>query len=243
MRRYNIVFGSLLILFIIDFGLAAPVLVQEKRHDLVQIPKDVRTLFGKRAGDEDIAKLAQDYLETGGKSSDTNALSNSAPPVPDHGPMGAVDANGGSSTAKQGSSTESASPSSAVQPPLDFFNDFITPWTDDVDAGYSSDLGYHQTPKQTPNPKPDPGFSYSYSYPYPFESPWRSSGSVVPDRGSTGGVEASGPNPASSTASPEPERPWSSMIPDLYKAPFSDDESPPVSGYSSEEGMQTPSRT
>ena len=79
MRRYHMVFEMLVILSIIDFTLAAPVLVQEKRQlyvDVVQIPKDVRTLLRKRVGEDDLAKLAEEYLETGGKpieSSDTHA--------------------------------------------------------------------------------------------------------------------------------------------------------------------------
>jgi hypothetical protein len=92
MRRYHMVFEMLLILSIIDFTLAAPVLVQEKRQlyvDVVQIPKDVRTLLRKRVGEDDLAKLAEEYLETGGKpieSSDTHAPSGSAPQGLDHGP-------------------------------------------------------------------------------------------------------------------------------------------------------------
>jgi hypothetical protein len=95
MRRYDIVFGILLILSIIDLALAAPLLVQEKRHacvDVVQIPKDVITVLGKR-GEEDLeksAKLAEEYFEKWGnpvESSDAHASPSSAPPGPDHGSM------------------------------------------------------------------------------------------------------------------------------------------------------------
>jgi hypothetical protein len=54
MRRYYTVSGILLILPIIDFALAAPVLVQEKRQadvDVAHIPEDAITMLGKR-GDE-----------------------------------------------------------------------------------------------------------------------------------------------------------------------------------------------
>jgi hypothetical protein len=54
MRRYYIVSGILLILPIIDFAVAAPTLLQEKRQagaDVVHIPKDAITMLGKR-GDE-----------------------------------------------------------------------------------------------------------------------------------------------------------------------------------------------
>jgi hypothetical protein len=53
MRRYYIVSGIFLILPIIDFALAAPVLVQEKRQtgvDMVHISKDVITVLERRAG-------------------------------------------------------------------------------------------------------------------------------------------------------------------------------------------------
>jgi hypothetical protein len=63
MRRYDIVSGILLILSIIDFAIAAPISVQEKRQtcvDVVNIPKDVITVLGKR-GEEDLAKLAEEF--------------------------------------------------------------------------------------------------------------------------------------------------------------------------------------
>jgi len=97
MRRYDIVSGILLILQlrIINFALAAPVLVREKRHacvDVVHIPKDVITVLGKR-GDDEIEKLAEEYFKKWGKpveSSDAHASSSSAPPGPDHGPTNVV---------------------------------------------------------------------------------------------------------------------------------------------------------
>jgi hypothetical protein len=51
MRRYYIVSGILLILHIIDFAVAAPALVKEKRQagvDVAPIPEDVTTMLGKR---------------------------------------------------------------------------------------------------------------------------------------------------------------------------------------------------
>ncbi|KAI0280942.1 hypothetical protein BGY98DRAFT_283580 [Russula aff. rugulosa BPL654] len=65
MRRYDIVFGILLILSSIYFALAAPVLVQEKRQarvDVVHIPRDVIAVLWKR-GDEELAKLAEGYFK------------------------------------------------------------------------------------------------------------------------------------------------------------------------------------
>jgi hypothetical protein len=55
MRRYYIVSGILLIPPIIDFAVAAPVLVQEKRQagiDVVRTSEDAITMFGKRGDDE-----------------------------------------------------------------------------------------------------------------------------------------------------------------------------------------------
>ncbi|KAN0115599.1 hypothetical protein V8E52_006718 [Russula decolorans] len=64
MRRYDIVSGILLILSVIDFALAAPLLVQENHQacvDVVHIPKDVITVLGKR-GDEELEKLRQTHM-------------------------------------------------------------------------------------------------------------------------------------------------------------------------------------
>jgi hypothetical protein len=73
MRRYDIISAILLILSIIDVALAAPVLVQKKRQagiNVVHLPKDVITVLGKR-GDDDVEKLAEEYLETWGKPDDS----------------------------------------------------------------------------------------------------------------------------------------------------------------------------
>jgi hypothetical protein len=92
MRRYDIVTGVLLILSFIDFALAAPVLVQEKRArvNVAKIPESVTTVMGKRWGEE-LEKLGEEYFKTSGKtidSSGTHFSSSSAPPGPsgiDHG--------------------------------------------------------------------------------------------------------------------------------------------------------------
>jgi hypothetical protein len=89
MRRYSIVSGILLILSIIDFALAAPVLVQEKRQervDVVHIPKDVIIALEKR-WEEDLEKLGEEYLKTGGKPVEP---SSSAPSGPDPGSTNVV---------------------------------------------------------------------------------------------------------------------------------------------------------
>jgi hypothetical protein len=90
MRRHDMVSGILLILSIIDLALAAPVLVQEKRHacvDAVHIPTDVITVLGKR-GLEGLEHVLEYFnLKTWGKpieSSDAHASTSSAPPRPDY---------------------------------------------------------------------------------------------------------------------------------------------------------------
>jgi hypothetical protein len=101
MRRYDIVFVILLILSIIDFALAAPVLAQEKRRprvDVMQIPKDEITVLGKRWDDEELQRMMKPLKEytmgrpTPVESTDTHAPSSSAPPRPDHGSMNDVQA-------------------------------------------------------------------------------------------------------------------------------------------------------
>jgi hypothetical protein len=102
--------GILLILSIIDFSLAAPVLVQENRQagvDVVHIPKYVITALGKR-GPEELQGAMLDFFRTWGKpmdSSGAHAPSSSARPGPDHGSTSVVQAPGpnpASSTANPG---------------------------------------------------------------------------------------------------------------------------------------------
>jgi hypothetical protein len=120
MRRCDIVSGILLILSIIDFALAAPVLAQEKRQasvNMVHIPNDV---LDKR-WEEDLEKLGEEYFKTGGKpveSSATLASSSSAPSGPDYGSTNVVQPlapNSASSTANPDPLTDpsSCSPSTS----------------------------------------------------------------------------------------------------------------------------------
>jgi hypothetical protein len=91
MRRYNIVVsGILLILSMIDFALAAPVLVQEKRQtfvDVVHIPKDVITVLGKR-WEEDFWEEYFNTLE----NLESSSSSSSSLSEPDHGSTNVVQA-------------------------------------------------------------------------------------------------------------------------------------------------------
>ena len=92
MRWYNIVTGILLTLPIVDFALAAPVLVQEKsqaRVGGVHIPKDVITGLWKRWDEEienpenleNLERMIENYFKTMTSSPSSSALS-----VPGHGP-------------------------------------------------------------------------------------------------------------------------------------------------------------
>jgi hypothetical protein len=98
MRLYDTVSGIIVILSIIDFAVAAPVPVQEKRQacvDVVHIPRDAIAVLGKR-GDEELDKsahLLEENLKTWRKpveSSDAHASSSSAPAGPDLGSTNVV---------------------------------------------------------------------------------------------------------------------------------------------------------
>jgi hypothetical protein len=179
MRRYDIVFGILLILSIIDFVLAAPVLVQEKRQacvDVVHIlPRDLITVLGKRGpGEEDLDKLAdlgrylaKEYLKTGKEpveSSDVRAPSSSAPPGPEPGSTNVVLAlapNPAPSTANPIPLIESSSPSGSESSTFS---------SDSEDHGWliqHDELKGWQSPQPNPNRKrpltgSDPDFDLPY---------------------------------------------------------------------------------
>src|SRR5712672_1697584 len=111
MRRYDIISGILLILSIIDFALAAPVSVQEKRQETL---KDVTTVLGKR-GDEVLVDLGKEYFKTWEKpvaSSSTHSSSSSVASGPDPGSTNAVQPpapNAASSTANPDPLTDPSS--------------------------------------------------------------------------------------------------------------------------------------
>jgi hypothetical protein len=193
MRRYDIVSGILLILSIIDFAIAAPILVQEKRHasvDVVHIPKDVITVLGKR-GEEDLAKLAEEFAKTWGKpidSSGAHTSSSSAPAGPDHESTDVMQGpapNPASSTANPGLLMEPSSPSSTAAIPDsygDLYN-YNAAWDDKVSnkgsdtsmeplftpgsSAYGSDDEWAMQklpPIRIPGPSPgaDPNFNWDY---------------------------------------------------------------------------------
>jgi hypothetical protein len=171
MRRYDIVSGILLILSIIDFALAAPVLVQEKRQasvDVVHIPKDVITVLEKR-GSEEVEKLVEEYFKAMGKpaeSSDSHASSSSSPPGPDHGSTDVVQAPVPLNTpgSSEYGSDHELTGAHALQP-----NPNPGPWTDSY-----FDLNYWFPPVhepenqvehvQQPNPGPSTDSNLDWNY-------------------------------------------------------------------------------
>ena len=134
MRRYDVVSRILLILSIIGFAFAAPVLVQENCQacaNVVHIPKDVITVLGKRMDEEELEKLLDKYIKMENEpveSSDTHASSSSAPPGPDHGSTNVVQApasNPASSLANPDPSmelpgTSSTAPMTVPEPEFDW---------------------------------------------------------------------------------------------------------------------------
>ena len=177
MRRYDIVFGILLILFIIDFALAAPVLVQEKRNacvDVVQIPKDVTTILGKRVGEE-LEKLVAETFDTTEKpveSSDAHASSSSLSPGLEHVSVNDVKApapNAASPPANPEPLMESSTPS-----PKEYLTLFPEGDPTESDIEYmhkSSDFDSDSLSSESPAPLitnkrpstgPDPDFDWDY---------------------------------------------------------------------------------
>jgi hypothetical protein len=182
MRRYDVVSGIFFILSIIDFTLAAPVLVQEKRQagvHVVHMPKDVVPVLGKRAGEELEKSLAEFFKtwETPIGSSDAHVSSSSAPPEPGHGPTNVMQEpapNPASLTANPDPLSRPSSPSSIPPPPgseEDRFNAWDTVFSHKK-SGYQSSEGLTFTPessgygsdqewatayssKQYPNPDPE----------------------------------------------------------------------------------------
>lgn len=174
MRRYDIVSGILLILSIIHFTLASPVLVKGKRQtrvDVLHRPKDVMTTLGKRGWEPgELEKLVEDFFNTGLKpidSSDGHAPPSSMPPGP-HGSMNVEQGPGPNqapSTANPALLNEPPSPSSvqgAWGDPLseegrwpykgeDGFLYYHTPGSSE----YGSDHETTEAHAQQPNPNPE----------------------------------------------------------------------------------------
>jgi hypothetical protein len=187
MRRYDIVFGIILILSIIDFALAAPVLVQEKRQayaDVVHTPKGARTALRKRVGEDDLVKLVGEFLKSWRKSiesSDTHASSSSVPPVPDRGSTSVMQGSASNPASSTGNTMEPPSLPWAASMPGDRFKEPSgyeyssqgDHWHNPLDPlsipgspGHGSDnkWTWAKAPKPKPMPStvPDPDFDWNY---------------------------------------------------------------------------------
>jgi hypothetical protein len=186
MRLYDIVFGILLTLSIIDIAPAAPVLVQEKRHtsvDAVHVPKHVITVLEKRV-DDDLEQLVDEYMAF--EESEAHESSSPASPAPDHGSKTDVPAPG----PIPASST--VNPAPLMEPPS-------------LSSSTSSMAGGSDNPKLVELAKE---FFKIKTLQKPDESSdAHSLSSSAPsglDHGSNTDVPAPAPNPASSTVNPAP---------------------------------------
>jgi hypothetical protein len=148
MRRYGIVSGILLILSIITFALAAPVLVQEKCQacvDVVHIPRDLITVLGERGGEE-LEKLAEEYLEKKPpvpESSDVQESPSTAPPGSAHASTNVVQAPAGN-------------PASSIADPNPLMEPSRPSSTPSSLTGYDPGLDHGLTGADAPGPQPNP---------------------------------------------------------------------------------------
>ena len=124
MRQCDIFSGILLILSVIHFALAAPVLVLEKRQacvGVVHIPKDVISVLGKRGGTVgDLLDGLYKAVKDQAGPSEAHASSSSVPSGPGHGSTSVAQApplNPVSSTASSNPLMEPSDPSAAVPMP------------------------------------------------------------------------------------------------------------------------------
>ena len=92
MRRYFIASGVLLVLPVVNFAIAAPVLVQETRQtgvDVVHMPEGAITMLGERGELDDLEELLRMYEERLPKQAESSAShpsSSSPPPLPPPAP-------------------------------------------------------------------------------------------------------------------------------------------------------------
>lgn len=189
MRRYYVASGILFILPIIDFALAAPVLVQENRQpcvNVVHIPKDMMTVLGKRGG-EDLLEEFYKWMEKPVKSSDTHGASGSAPPGP----------NPVSSTANPYPLMVEPSGPSSTAPIQGLSEDHLLT---DYDL-YDGWMGAHAPqPNSNKRPLTDPEGEY------PWEELYRWMEKLVQssDTHAASSSASPGPNPVLSTTNPHP---------------------------------------
>jgi hypothetical protein len=157
MRRYDIISGILLILSIIDFALPAPVLVQEKRQervDVVHIPKDVITVLGRRGREDELEKLWEGYFdnlvnleESGNLESPSSHSSSSSPSEPDHGSTNVVQAPAPNPL----SSTANPDPAWDFMPSYKDDYELNWPHYTPTSSGYGSDREFMKAHAPQPN--------------------------------------------------------------------------------------------
>jgi hypothetical protein len=153
MRRYYIVSGIFLILPIIDFAIAAPVLVQGTRQagaDVMRMPEDAMTILGNR-GDDDLDKVFLVFEDYFIKPEETSTARPSSPSTVSDAGYELVDAH---ALPDPGPSTESghALPVEVYEPILSTqrFSTWFHP--DHADYGL---MGHATRPNLGPsNPRP-----------------------------------------------------------------------------------------
>jgi hypothetical protein len=151
MRRYYIVSGIFLIRSIIDFAIAAPVLVQGTRQagaNVVRMPEDAMTILGKR-GDDDLDKVFLIFEDHFIKPEETSAARPSSPSTESDADYELVDAH---ALSNPGPSTESGHelPEVHAPPPTQLFTTWFHP--DHADYGL---MGHAPRPNLGPsNPRP-----------------------------------------------------------------------------------------
>ena len=167
------VFGFLLF-SIVDFTLAAPVPVQEKRQvDVMHIPRDVVTVLEKR-GDEDIEKLAK-YFETweGAHASSSSA----APQGPEHGSVNNVQAAASNPVPSEANPNPLVEPSSPLSP-------LSSTYTPTSTGYYGSDdesmVAHGSQPNSSPRPLTDPDSIPEWDYWINSEDPEHQADTVQP---------------------------------------------------------------
>jgi hypothetical protein len=157
MRRYNIVPLILLILFIINFALAAPVLIPEEKKvyiDVGHVPKDVITVLGKR-GDElnKWAKLFDNFDRWWGDSEDWEHPEYPGSPSAVHPPSSSAPLESG-----QGSTqvhVPPANPASSTESDRDPESLVSHPSTSSTASSSESDSEHQSIPSSEPVSDPD----------------------------------------------------------------------------------------
>jgi hypothetical protein len=211
MRRCNIVSGILLILSIIDFALAAPVLVQEKRQasvDVVQIPEDVITVLGKR-GDKWLEKLVDNYLKETDESSGAHVSTDS-----ESSESGSASSESGSASSKSGSASSGSASyesGSALSGSASSGSASSGSGSASSESGSApSELDHGSTDvvqALASNPHSSEQYFKTWKPPILDSSDIHASSSSTPpgtDHGSTNVVQAPASNPAPSIANPNP---------------------------------------